>query len=521
MGLCPLPRSGRPVSWHLLCAGFDRQRPLVLGPVKPQTRKDSCHFPASRLGHEKPSQGPGHEVISEPTDSRWGALTTGGTVAYVLATPDSFVTAAEDLALTGSAISAANETAANSTAWLLPAGVDEVSTRIAALFAEHGAQFQAVSAQAAQFHEQFVRNLAANANAYLATEIDSAEQCLGNAVSAPAQTAAGTAAGSASIPNAAATTRITLPGAGPLALPKFIIELPYLGQVFLEGGIPGPPSVSMVQGYDLLNHAIGENWFPGSVAQVVYYPTGGGVLSGSLTAPTINQAIAIGQRSLHDQIMTAVANSNGSPVDVAGLSEGTVVEDRELAYLASDPTAPPPHALQFVMFSNPELGLADTYLPVGTTVPVIGYTVHGMPNTQYNVSVVYGQYDWWGNPPNRPWNLVADVNSAFGTLYYHDPAALTSPSNVVEVSSVTEPLGGTVTTYMIPSPTLPMLLPLQQAGFPQPIVGGLNSVLQPIVNDGYSSLTPDAGPYFSQGSLVGAPIAGEVLSLVERGVFGA
>jgi hypothetical protein len=424
-------------------------------------------------------------------------------VSFVVATPDSFATAAEDLAATGSAISAANAAAAKSTTSLLTAGADEVSTSIAALFAAHGSQFQAVSAQAAQFHERFVLNLAANANAYLTAEIASAEQCLGNAVNAPVQTLLGPAAGSASIPNAAAGTRITVPGAGPLFSPNLITELPYLGQVFLEGGIPGPSSVSMVQGYDLLNHAIGENWFPGSIAQVVNYPTIGGILGGSLGAPSLNAAFAIGQGELNVQIMNAVANSNGSPVDVAGLSEGTVVVDRELAYLANDPTAPPPQALQFVMFSNPELGLADTYLPIGTTVPLINYTVHGLPNTQYNVSVVYGQYDMWGNPPNRPWDLLADVNSGFGTLYYHDPAALTSQSDVVEVSSVTEPSGGTITTYMIPSPTLPMLLPLQQIGVPQPIVSGLNSVLQPMVNDGYSSLTPNAGPYFSQGSLVG------------------
>ena len=86
---------------------------------------------------------------------------------------------------------------------------------------------------------------------------------------------------------------------------------------------------------------------------------------------------------------------------------------------------------------------------------------------------------------------------------------------------MTDPAGGTITTYMVPSPTLPMLLPLQQIGVPQPIVNNLNSVLQPIVNDGYSSLTPNAGPYFSQGSLVGLPTAGDVVGTLERGLFGS
>ncbi|WP_338043704.1 PE-PPE domain-containing protein [Mycobacterium riyadhense] len=57
--------------------------------------------------------------------------------------------------------------------------------------------------------------------------------------------------------------------------------------------------------------------------------------------------------------------------------------------------------------------------------------------------------------------------------------------------------------HIPPAPILPMLLPLQQIGVPQPIVNHLNSVLQPIVNAGYSSLTPNAGPYLSAGSLIG------------------
>ncbi|MGB9305344.1 MAG: PE-PPE domain-containing protein [Mycobacterium sp.] len=410
-------------------------------------------------------------------------------MSYVVATPDLLATAAEDLATIGSAVSAANAAAANSTTSLLAAAADEVSTGLAALFGAHGLEYQSISAQAAQFNERFVLGLAANANAYLSTEIANAAETL-----APV-----------SIPGAAAGTRITIPGAGPLYYPNFITTLPYLGQVLLEGGVPGPNSVSILQGYDLLNHAIGENWFPGTMAQLVNYPASIGIFSGSLAAPNVNDALAMGRQALNDQIMNAFVNGSGSPVSIAGLSEGTLVVNRELAYLATDPNAPPPNALKFAMFSSPELGLAHIYLPNGFTVPLINYTVQGIANTQYDVSVVFGQYDFWGNPPDRPWNLLADVNTLFGALYYHDPVSLMSPSDMVQLSSVTAPAGGTITTYMFPSPTLPMLMPLQAIGVPQPIVSNLNSMLQPIVNAGYSSLTPDAGPYFSGGYLQGLP----------------
>jgi hypothetical protein len=310
--------------------------------------------------------------------------------------------------------------------------------------------------------------------------------------------------GIALLPLARADTRITVPGASP----DF--------QSPLYWDITG----FTAQDYAQLNPEIGENWLPGTTPEVVDYPASIGVLSGSLDAPDANTSIAIGQAQLDSDIMSAVANSNGSPVDIAGLSMGTIVIDRELAYLATDPTAPPASDLQFVEFSNPELSLADIYLGVGTTVPVANYTVGDLPDTQYDVSVVFGQYDFWGDTPDRPWDLLAWVNSLFGALYYHGPTSLASLSDAVELSSVTDSLGGVITTYMVPSPILPMLLPLEQIGVPTQIVDDLNSVLQPIVNDGYSSLTPDAGPYFSEGSLVDLPTATELVSSVEADIAG-
>jgi hypothetical protein len=426
-------------------------------------------------------------------------------VSFVLAAPELVSTAAEDLAAIGSAVNAANAEAATSTTSLLAAGADEVSTCIAGMFGTHGQEFQALAAQAAQLHERFVNTIAANANTYLAAEIATAQTLLG----------------SRPISAAAAGTRITVPGAGPLYYPNFVTELPYLGQLLYQGSVPGPISISILQGYDLLNHAIGQNWFPGTTAQVLNYPASIGLISGSLAAPGVNDAVAMGQRALNDQIMNAFANGNGSPVHIAALSEGTLVVNRELAYLAADPTAPPRNALQFAMFNGPESGLFHVYLPNGFTVPVVNYTAQGLPNTQYDVSVVFGQYDFFGNPPDRPWDLPAWVNSLFAGIYNHNTTSLASLSDAVQVSNVTTSLGGTVTTYMVPSPTLPMLRPLEQIGVPQPIVNDLNSLLEPIVNYGYSSLTPNDGPYFSQGSLVGLPTAADVVNYWERGLFGS
>ncbi|ORW30655.1 PE family protein, partial [Mycobacterium paraense] len=95
-------------------------------------------------------------------------------MSFVVAVPEAVATAAENAAGIASSLTAANSAAAIPTTGLLAAASDEVSTAIASLFASHGAQYQALSAQAAVFHTQFVQALNAAGGAYAATEAASA-----------------------------------------------------------------------------------------------------------------------------------------------------------------------------------------------------------------------------------------------------------------------------------------------------------------------------------------------------------
>jgi hypothetical protein len=104
---------------------------------------------------------------------------------FVIASPDALALASEDLAGIGSSIRSANFAAARSTTQIAAAAQDEVSAAIAALFGAHGQAYQAMSAEAAAFHSEFVNLMNAGAGAYLSTEIANAEQALTNAVGAP------------------------------------------------------------------------------------------------------------------------------------------------------------------------------------------------------------------------------------------------------------------------------------------------------------------------------------------------
>ncbi|CAM4065515.1 PE family protein [Mycobacterium basiliense] len=108
-------------------------------------------------------------------------------MSFVVADPESVSAAAASLADIRSALGAAAGAAAGPTTGVAAAAADEVSSAIATLFDTYGREFQAVNAQAAAFHAEFVRLLNGGAAAYLGTELANAEKNLLSAVNAPVQ----------------------------------------------------------------------------------------------------------------------------------------------------------------------------------------------------------------------------------------------------------------------------------------------------------------------------------------------
>jgi hypothetical protein len=114
-------------------------------------------------------------------------------VSFVVMAPEFVSAAASDLANIGSNISEANAAAAIPTAGVLPAAADEVSAGIAALFGAHAQAYQALSAQAASFHQQFVQLMNGGAAQYLSSEAANAspmqtvQQDMLRAINAPAR----------------------------------------------------------------------------------------------------------------------------------------------------------------------------------------------------------------------------------------------------------------------------------------------------------------------------------------------
>src|SRR6185312_8810102 len=91
-------------------------------------------------------------------------------MSFVTTLPEELTAAAGQLEAIGSAVSAANVTAAAPIAGVIPAAADDVSAVTAAGFAAYGQLYQAISAEARAIHEQFVNALGLSAKSYQAAE---------------------------------------------------------------------------------------------------------------------------------------------------------------------------------------------------------------------------------------------------------------------------------------------------------------------------------------------------------------
>jgi len=192
----------------------------------------------------------------------------------------------------------------------------------------------------------------------------------------------------------------------------------------------------------------------------------------------------------------AAASSSSGPIVAVGLSEAAQLMDDELWRLAgqaaTDPaSAPPADQLSFVLLGDTNRSLLG-YLR-GLHLPILDYTLPPVPETPYDVTVVAGEYDEFADSPDRPWNLLAVANAiagsgyfpGFGSVHYDSLWADLSEVPQENITTSVNSQGGVTTTYIVPTPDLPLLRPLPGMGVPQQVVDTLNTALRPIVDLGY------------------------------------
>lgn len=229
---------------------------------------------------------------------------------------------------------------------------------------------------------------------------------------------------------------------------------------------------------------IGANWVPGaSAVNLIDYPASSGPIVNDIS---MDDSVLLGAETGMSIVAQQLSLDNG-PVTVIGLSQGGMVADRMLARWSRDPeNAPSPDDVRLVMIGNPVRGLFQT-LDEGLLIQGLGITVFRPTETAYDVDVIVGEYDGLADPPDRFWNLLALTNSILGLIYVHSSPEMvtTHRGETVLVNRVVSSLGGVTSTYLRPTPFLPLTMPLRDAGLPSGFVDSLDIGLRPIIDSAY------------------------------------
>lgn len=229
---------------------------------------------------------------------------------------------------------------------------------------------------------------------------------------------------------------------------------------------------------------IGANWVPGaSAVSLIDYPASSGPIVNDIA---MDDSVLLGAEIGVSTVAQQLSLDNG-PVTVVGLSQGGMVADRMLARWTRDPeNAPSPDDVRLVMIGNPVRGLFQM-LDEGLLIQGLGITVFRPTETAYDIDVIVGQYDGLTDPPDRFWNLLALTNSILGLIYVHSSPEMVAinQGETVLVSRVVSSLGGVTSTYLRPTPFLPLTMPLRDAGLPSGFVDSLDIGLRPIIDSAY------------------------------------
>lgn len=217
------------------------------------------------------------------------------------------------------------------------------------------------------------------------------------------------------------------------------------------------------------------------------YPFTGGDYLGTSVAAGVNNLLGL----------LNATYSAGEHLVLWGISQGALVLDTAMSVLANDPTAPPADALTFVRVADPAApgtGMLN-FLPnlVFSRILHFDSAVRtAAENTPYNSIVVTNAYDAFADFPDKPWNLLAVANALVGLYYRHGQTATADLSSVPaqNITTTVNSLGATTTTYVVPSPFLPLTQMLRDAGVADSTVDRIDTVLRPIIDSGYSRNDP-------------------------------
>lgn len=171
----------------------------------------------------------------------------------------------------------------------------------------------------------------------------------------------------------------------------------------------------------------------------------------------------------------------GESIVVFGYSQSARIASIQKANLAAAGSTLP---VAFVLIGNPNRpngGILERF--EGVSIPILGVTFDGATptNTDFDTVDITRQYDGWSDFPTNPLNPFATANAIAGIHYLHGDYQSVGLGNALYQGSY-----GDTEYYMIPSQRLPLLMPLAEAGVPDPALAVLDAPARVLVEAGYN-----------------------------------
>lgn len=388
---------------------------------------------------------------------------------HVLATPEALAGAAADVTAIETTIRGASVAAAGPTSGVLAAASDEVSAAIANVFGAYGQEFHALINQAAAFHAEFTKALAAAGGAYAEAEAANVE-ATSNALGAPIR---------------ALLDRTPL-GANRIASLTSMVTSADPITALIMGGTDNPlPDPAYVAA---INNAYIQPRFPGAIPQGVFTPEEFWPVTGNLTfGQSVNQGVTL----LNNAINATITPTTSAVV--FGYSQSATIATNEIRALMAI-GSPNASQLSFVLASNPnnpDGGILERfpgfYLPF-LDVPFNGATP---PNSPYPTAIYTVQYEGVASAPQYPLHVLSDINAAMGYFYLHDTyQGLTSGQVAGALPLPTSPgYTGNTHYYMFLTQNLPLVQPIRDIRYVGPPLADLvQPDLRVLVDLGYGNI---------------------------------
>ena len=174
---------------------------------------------------------------------------------------------------------------------------------------------------------------------------------------------------------------------------------------------------------------------------------------------------------------------------IYGYSQSALIANREKRKLAEQyPAGTSAPDIDFVLGGDENLpngGLSARF--PGLYIPILDWSFNGPAptDTQFDTVEIIRQYDFMGDFPLYPLNLIADLNALLGFLYVHLYPFDVSLAPDASKSPAFQGTHGDTSYYFFETQDLPLFAPLRTLGVPEKYIDVVEPFFRVLVDLGY------------------------------------